>query len=95
MIGPVSYTLGHGDGDTRRPNAARSRDSDKFSTLVGALGSGTGLFVWILMKMKMMAVGAVGNRARAVFQAPVGALCASMGAAASTAPALAVGTAFG
>ena len=73
----------------------RSRDSDKFSTLVGALGSGTGLFVWILMKMKMMAVGAVGNRARAVFQAPVGALCASMGAAASTAPALAVGTAFG
>ena len=47
------------------------------------------------MKMKMMAVGAVGNRAHAVFQAPVGALCASMGAAASTAPALAVGTAFG
>ncbi len=73
----------------------RSRDSDKFSTLVGALGSGTGLFVWILRKMKMMAVGAVGNRAHAVFQAPVGALCASMGAAASTAPALAVGTAFG
>ena len=29
----------------------------------------------------MLAVGAVGNRARAVFQAPVGALCASMGAA--------------
>ena len=22
MIGPVSYTLGHGDEDTRRPNAA-------------------------------------------------------------------------
>ena len=45
--------------------------------------------------MKMMAVGAVGNRAHAVFQAPVGALFASMGAPASTAPALAVGTAFG
>ena len=73
----------------------RSRDSDKFSTLVGALGSGTGLVVWILRKMKMLAVGAVGNRAHAVFQAPVGALCASTGAAASTAPALAVGTAFG
>ncbi len=66
----------------------RSRDSDKFSTLVGALGSGTGLVVWILRKMKMLAVGAVGNRAHAVFQAPVGALCASTGAAASTAPAL-------
>ena len=26
----------------------RSRESDKFSTLVGALGSGTGLLVWIL-----------------------------------------------
>ena len=45
--------------------------------------------------MKMMAVGAVGNRAHAVFQASVGALFASMGAPASTAPALAVGTAFG
>ena len=43
----------------------------------------------------MMAVGAVENRVHAVFQAPVGALFASMGASASTAAALAVGTAFG
>ena len=51
--------FGHGDGvpetieRVRRILAAgmpcqRSRESDKFSTLVGALGSGTGLLVWIL-----------------------------------------------
>ena len=40
----------------------------------------TPVFSWILMRMKMMAVGAVGNSACAVFQAPMGALFASMGA---------------
>ena len=41
------------------------------------------------------AVGAVRNRVCAVLQAPVGALLASTGAAASTAAALARGSAFG
>ena len=41
-----------------RVDCQRSSRTYQFSTPVGALGSGTGLLVWILTEMKMMAVGA-------------------------------------
>ena len=73
-----------------------SSRTDRFSTLVGALAPGTDLFVLILMKRKISAVGAVGNRVLRGFPSSLRARSLRpWGAAASTAPALAAGTAFG
>ena len=47
-----------GGGAVNRLDCQRSSRTYQFSTPVGALGSGTGLLVWILTEMKMMAVGA-------------------------------------
>ena len=47
-----------GGGAVNRVDCQRSSRTYQFSTPVGALGSGTGLLVWILTEMKMMAVGA-------------------------------------
>ena len=44
-----------GGGAVNRVDCQRSSRTYQFSTPVGALGSGTGLLVWILTEMKMMA----------------------------------------